>query len=561
MRNIWSVKKAFALPVILVASLVMMLLLTITLNGVTSTVVILKDQSVDRLAKEAAESGVSMAQKCLQSNNYSPTGWTSSLLPNTDCTGTARAGFSCPDPSAGGVIPLESRCAVYESQNVRTTFRVSTISTNGSERTYVSTGIAYAFRTSNRTLQRKYEVLHKTSIIFKNHAPSSRAAKAFWLFGNKAGIDFGTTGTSQANPIVAPCTATCYAGEGSTVIATKTGTLQFWTNGQTIWNRDGVPMANGTDLNANASTTQAAVVFPITHDETKYGVITNNTEAGVKDAGELYYSTIDMTLNGGLGDVVTKNNPLWGSTTGYSSEASTAAPKPDGSGYWILTFNPGSTNVHVFSFDIASQTSSHVITVSSGGGIGRFYPTQSGFGSLNFNEDYTRLVLAAGNHCTGTCAGYYGLIRTLDFDSSTGYVTNRNMWNGYANGTGYSADFSPQGNYVYSATLYPADVVRYNISGSPSNATIKSSEAYVGRSQPVTATSCTGGGQVLRAPNNRMYVANCGTNSLSVITNPDAATVGSVGWSYNGFTLAAGTQSSYGLPQMATIYTPKTVFY
>jgi hypothetical protein len=545
----------------MIASVVMLIVLLSGLVTASSANTAIRDQYYMKVAQQAAEAGGAMAEACLKRNGYTPSWSTNPLRPNTDCNGTQLAGFTCPVPNETTPTPNEPRCAVVETAPLRSTFQVSTLSGGGAERTYVVTGTVYVMRASSRTVStiRTTELRH--SIVFKNNPAASRPIKKFWLFGNKAGIDFDVNGTTAANPITAPCATTCVAGEGSTVISTKSGALQFWTDGRTIWNRNGAQMPNGAGLNANGSTTQAAVVFPLTHDESRYGVVTNNTEAGVNDAGELYYSTIDMTLNAGLGDVVAKNIPLWGTTTDYSSEASTAAPKPDGSGYWILTFSPGGTDVRVFSYSIATQSITYVATYAGPGGIGRFYATQSGFGSLNFNSDYSQLLMMAGNHCVGACGGYYGMMRLMDFNTTTGAVTNRNMWNSHTNGTGYSADFSPSGAYVYSATLYNAYVARYTISGAPSDATIKASEAIIGISQPPTATSCTGGGQVLRAPNDKMYVANCGTGFLSVINTPDASSVGSIGWVYNGYTLAAGTLSYYGLPQMATIYSPYTTRY
>jgi len=554
-------QKAFALPTVMIASVVMLIVLLSGLVTASSANSAIRDQYYQKVAQQAAEAGGAMAEACLKRNSYIATWSTNLLRPNTDCTGTQLSGFTCPVPTSTTTTPIDTRCAVTETSTLRSTFEVSALSGSGSERKYTVTATVYVMRASSRTVAstRTAELQH--SIVFKNNPAASRPSKRYWLFGSKSGMDFGVNGSMNPAPIVAPCAATCLAGEGSTVISTRSGDLQFWTDGRTIWNRNGVQMPNGTGLNANGSTTQAAVVFPLSHDESRYGVVTNNTEAGVNDAGELYYSTIDMSLNGGLGDVVSKNIPLWGSTTDYSSEASTAAPKPDGSGYWILTFSPGSTNVHVFSYNIATQTTSFVATHPGPGGIGRFYAGQSGFGSLNFDADYGQLVMMAGNHCIGTCSGYHGLVRLMDFNTSTGTVTNRNMWNSHTNGTGYSADFSPSGGYVYTATLYNAYVARYTVSGSPNDAAIKASEAIIGISQPPTATSCTGGGQVLRAPNDKMYVANCGTGFLSVINTPDAPTVGGIGWSYNGYALAPGTLSYYGLPQMATIYSPYTTRY
>jgi hypothetical protein len=170
--------------------------------------------------------------------------------------------------------------------------------------------------------------------------------------------------------------------------------------------------------------------------------------------------------------------------------------------------------------------------------------------------------MMAGNHCIGTCSQINGMLRVMGFDSLTGAVTNQFAWNGYTTeaNQGYSADFSPSGDYVYGTTLYPARLVRWKLAGAANDAAVKNSQELVGSTQPASATSCVGGGQVLRAPDDKMYIANCGTAYISVVNNPDAL-IGSIGWSYNGISLPPGSGSFYGLPQTATIYSPTLTRY
>ena len=213
----------------------------------------------------------------------------------------------------------------------------------------------------------------------------------------------------------------------------------------------------------------------------------------------------------------------------------------------------------VFSFDnngIPNQTPisqpANTISPSSFNGYG-------GFGTLNFNADYSRLVMMAGDHCiSGACSTREGVVRLMSFNSTTGQVSYTNNWQSYPEGAGYSADFSPNGNYVYTSAIYPGRLARFTVTTGSSDATIKASQTYIGVTQPGTPTSCTGGGQILRAPDDKMYVANCGHNALSVVTAPDAA---SPGYQYGTFALGGSALSTYGLPQMVTIYSPTHLRY
>src|SRR5690606_27912517 len=100
------------------------------------------------------------------------------------------------------------------------------------------------------------------------------------------------------------------------------------------------------------------------------------------NAGELYYSVVDMRLNGGLGDVTTKNTPVWNGMYDYASEGATAAPKADGKGYWILTFTPGTTHMRVFSYNSTIRAVDGVQTFNAPGGIGFYNSNYGGFGTV-----------------------------------------------------------------------------------------------------------------------------------------------------------------------------------
>jgi len=539
----------------MIASIVMFMVLLSGLVATSSINSALRDQYFQKLANDAAESGSVFAYSCLKKYNLVPQWTTNTLKPNTDCTGAEL--FPCP------ITSTDARCGVTDEQGYRSTFEVSVATGNGSERKYDITGSVSLLKSGRVLASSRVNDQHQ-SLVFKNNPSLSRPAKRYWMFGNRVGFDFGNTGNSMSSFQV-PCPGGgCTAIEGSTAISTKGGQLQFWTNGITIWNRNGTAMANGSGLGANGSTTQGAVVFPIGSDESKYVVISNNAENLYTNAGELFSTVIDMSLNGGLGDVdvTRKKIDLWPGTTDYSSEALTAAPKADGSGYWVLTFSPFTTRVLVFSFSNSGvvtgpPTSYTYSAVSQYPG----YSGNSGFGSLNFNYNYSRLVMMAGNHCIGTCSYINGMIRVMGFNALTGVVTNQFAWNAYTteNNHGYSADFSPSGDYIYASTLYPARLVRYSLIGASSDAGVKATEQYVGSTQPTPGSD--GGGQVLRAPDDKMYIANYTSSYVSVVNNPDAAALGSIGWVYNGISLPAGTSSRYGLPQTTTIYSPTLTRY
>jgi Tfp pilus assembly protein PilX len=91
MRNVKA--KAFALPTVLIASLIMMIVLMAALTSISSIDATVRDQYYTKVANEAAEAGVRMAQACL--GNDFLTSWAGkSLAPNTDCNGNIVPGRS-----------------------------------------------------------------------------------------------------------------------------------------------------------------------------------------------------------------------------------------------------------------------------------------------------------------------------------------------------------------------------------------------------------------------------------------------------------------------------------
>ncbi len=102
--------RGFALPSVVVASIIMLGLLALALQLVASAGNALKEQYYNQIARQAAESGSVRAQSCLvQNNDLAQWSDTSKLKPNTSCDGTVNGSMSA---------------YVLENDNVRTTFEV-----------------------------------------------------------------------------------------------------------------------------------------------------------------------------------------------------------------------------------------------------------------------------------------------------------------------------------------------------------------------------------------------------------------------------------------------------
>lgn len=107
----------FALPTILIASVVMLMALTSAIGAVVSSRNALNEQYYNRLTKEAAESGLAKAQACLRLSAGVVT-WSNDkpLKPETDCSGNSS--IDCTSR------PLNPSCAVLYDAKDYTTFSI-----------------------------------------------------------------------------------------------------------------------------------------------------------------------------------------------------------------------------------------------------------------------------------------------------------------------------------------------------------------------------------------------------------------------------------------------------
>lgn len=142
----------FALPTILIASMIM---LTVLLASVTSTAAVrvsLVAQYYNNLSQTAGDAGVAYAKSCLADNNGAPL-WSDAkpLRPNTDCSGNQLVGFTCPDAST------DDRCSVVVNDNIVSTFSVGLPSLVGGKASEVnSVGLTKLLKTSSGSVWRQY---------------------------------------------------------------------------------------------------------------------------------------------------------------------------------------------------------------------------------------------------------------------------------------------------------------------------------------------------------------------------------------------------------------------
>jgi gliding motility-associated-like protein len=243
-----------------------------------------------------------------------------------------------------------------------------------------------------------------------------------WVFGHHAGIRFGVGSPSSfSSNIDAP--------EGCASVSDASGMLLFYTDGKKVWNRTGSLMPNGASIVSfnTGSATQSAAILPVIGDPDRYYIFSMEEAGG---SGRLAYSVVDMTLAGGMGDVVTAS---MGTPMG-TNLAEKITSIPGNCSAWILVHRRDTAKFLAYAVTTAGVSTSPVPS-----NIGSFSSYDSGV----IKADPTgRKIVCQVYSSTGQ-----GGTEKYDFDAITGLVANNVVLNSF-NGN-YGAEFSPSGAMLY----------------------------------------------------------------------------------------------------------------
>ena len=147
-----------------------------------------------------------------------------------------------------------------------------------------------------------------------------------WFFGDGLGMDFNVIPPKllSGGPM--------FSHEGSASITDENGQLLFYTNGETIWNKNHQVMENGQGIHGNNSSQQAAIIIPWPQRQHLYLVILNAGKNSTQ-SDDLSYSVVNMS--DGLGRVTEKNQTIH--TPGTEALAAIGPCNDNPSFFWIMT--------------------------------------------------------------------------------------------------------------------------------------------------------------------------------------------------------------------------------
>lgn len=305
-------------------------------------------------------------------------------------------------------------------------------------------------------------------------------------------------------------TRTIGFGRTATNISDVSGNLLFFTNGSVVGMQNGDTMQNGAGLAPSDYTTnyiealqipQAALIIPDPGNGQRYYLFHSTVDdIPTSTTYFLYATTIDMSLNGGLGEVVQKNQVFFNGA--IQPGKLTAVRHGNGRDWWIYAHE---TNTDVFWRFLVSPIG---VSGPYSQGIGVIRPPDSG--RTAFSPDGSRFA-------------YYWGVSDLDIftvDRCTGLFSDPvhidiNDYNGNA-----GVAFSPSGRFLYVSSVL--DVYQVDMEASDVASSILHIATWDSTYSPSPPFATLFNAAQL-APDGKIYISTGNsTFKLHVINQPDS---------------------------------------
>ena len=306
-----------------------------------------------------------------------------------------------------------------------------------------------------------------------------------WYFGNHAGLDFSEGEPRELTD------GSMIAEAGCTSICDTLGNLLFYTNGKKVWNKDHQQMPSGDSLNGSQILNQNSIITPLPGSDSIYYLFTISDLDSIKGFN---YSIIDISLDGGLGDLVVKNTTIKIDVL----EKITAIEHCNGVDYWII--------IHGYDNDFYSYllTEEGIMNEPIQSDIGTIPKADIGYMKTSPRSD--KIILPINEDEL--------LAEVFTFDYKTGAVSDPKKVMSKADQTYcYGLAFSSNGNLLYVSTRgMDYAVWQYNLQ--EDNETLFNENAI--------QISEGNNFAMQLAPNGKIYIASENRPYINVINNPNS---------------------------------------
>lgn len=349
-----------------------------------------------------------------------------------------------------------------------------------------------------------------------------------WIFGNGLGLNF-----SSGSPVV--ISSAINGWDNCASISDSAGRLLFYSEGYSLYDKNGNIMPNGSNLHGDTTGGNSATIVKQPGNDSLYFVFTNDD--GFNNLHGFGYSVVDMTLNGGLGDVIASRKNI--QLVANNTEKVVPILHADGTNIWIVMHENGNNTFRSFLLTPDGLQTTPIIS-----NVGSSYTGGTDFlGQITVNKQGNRLAVAINS---------VNKIELFDFNNYLGLISNPISINGNASSIG--VEFSPDGSKLYTTGLTSPDLTQFNLTTYTQSA-ISASAVKVGNIPASWATYR--GGYLALGPDDKIYVVPTFSSNIGVINNPNVA---GTGCNYNGTaidlspkTVDAGLVSKIGIPKQPCV--------
>ena len=285
--------------------------------------------------------------------------------------------------------------------------------------------------------------------------------------------------------------------EGCAHAEDNDGNTLFWVQAVGAYDATNTPMPGSLGMYADPSSAEINIC-PIPGDPDKFYVIYND-----QVCSPLYYSIIDMSLNGGLGDVAPGTLNTLIDPASYS-EGLEVVRVPCQPYLWLLAYdcNQGPVRFRIDADGIGDPE------------LMQSFPSPSGYdgrGEFDYHNGKVGMAFA------WTPTTFFA-----DFDPVTGIMTNFNSIDmpyppGSFNGM-YGMEFSPDANYAYTSRWYYSGGGEDNffVVDLTGPTPVVFDQMYL---QPDGSSFFTSLGEIELGPDGNLYMVIDGSNEVKVIEN------------------------------------------
>jgi len=309
-----------------------------------------------------------------------------------------------------------------------------------------------------------------------------------WCYANHSAMDFNLGYPVFINSSV-------NAGNG-VAMTDGGGNLIFYADAGTVFDRNGNVMPNGSGMAGYAGSLQGVAIVRSFNNPNQYYLFTNKDAYDVNGPWGVFYSVIDMTLNGGYGDVMVNQKNILLDIKMFQKML---VMRGNGCFVWLLLHERDDHIFHAFKIDATGIATTPVI--SNSGFVN--YPNAYPWGEMCKSPNDSNIVLVN--------TSLHSMVEVHSFDRNNGIVNNAIELD---SNIGQVISFSPDGSKLYvDATNVFYELCQYDFSLMPNV------PAVINSKQVIDSNCCHRYKGLRVGPDDKMYVIN--DSNIYVINYPN----------------------------------------